>query len=146
MQFSSERNPKSAFRNSKFIWYRRRDSNPHCLVPKTSASSQLGYAGKSKDEGGGMRDESLFHPLSFIPHLVDPARFERATSTFAESQSANDWRRRQESNLHTTERGDLANRCHTVRRRLRVCPKSQVQRPMSASRYLTLDVGLWTLN
>jgi hypothetical protein len=27
------------------IWYRRRDSNPHCLVPKTSASSQLGYAG-----------------------------------------------------------------------------------------------------
>src|SRR5205807_3951905 len=27
------------------IWYRRRDSNPHCLVPKTSASSRLGYAG-----------------------------------------------------------------------------------------------------
>jgi hypothetical protein len=26
-------------------WYRRRDSNPHCLVPKTSASSRLGYAG-----------------------------------------------------------------------------------------------------
>ena len=28
-------------------WYRRRDSNPHCLVPKTSASSRLGYAGKT---------------------------------------------------------------------------------------------------
>jgi hypothetical protein len=28
------------------------------------------------------------------------------------------WRRRQESNLHASERGDLANRCHTVRRRL----------------------------
>ena len=26
-------------------WYRRRDSNPHYLVSKTSASSQLGYAG-----------------------------------------------------------------------------------------------------
>src|SRR2546428_11386676 len=35
---------KSEIRNSKFIWYRRRDSNPHCLVPKTSASSRLGYA------------------------------------------------------------------------------------------------------
>jgi hypothetical protein len=34
-------------RNSKFFWYRRRDSNPHCLVPKTSASSQLGYAGRN---------------------------------------------------------------------------------------------------
>ena len=42
--------PASSIRNSNFairnlIWYRRRDSNPHCLVPKTSASSQLGYAG-----------------------------------------------------------------------------------------------------
>ena len=27
-------------------WYRRRDLNPHCLVSKTSASCQLGYAGK----------------------------------------------------------------------------------------------------
>ena len=26
-------------------WYRRRDSNPHGLVSKTSASFQLGYAG-----------------------------------------------------------------------------------------------------
>jgi hypothetical protein len=42
---------KSEIRNPKFVWYRRRDSNPHCLVPKTSASCLLGYAGKSKDEG-----------------------------------------------------------------------------------------------
>src|SRR5215467_6860492 len=46
------------------VWYRRRDSNPHYLVPKTSASSRLGYAG-----------------------MVNLARFERATSTFAESRS-----------------------------------------------------------
>src|SRR6185369_16004048 len=26
-------------------WYRRRDSNPHCLVSKTSASFRLGYTG-----------------------------------------------------------------------------------------------------
>jgi hypothetical protein len=37
--------PKPKTRNSKLFWYRRRDSNPHCLVPKTSASSRLGYAG-----------------------------------------------------------------------------------------------------
>ena len=81
--------------SNELNWYRRRDSNPHCLVPKTSASSRLGYAGKSKEEGGGMRDESAkltapFHPSSLIPHpclLVDLARFERATSTFAESRS-----------------------------------------------------------
>src|ERR1041385_4374988 len=53
-----------AFIPTKENWYRRRDSNPHCLVSKTSASYQLGYAG-----------------------MVDLARFERATSTFAESRS-----------------------------------------------------------
>src|SRR6266853_6185379 len=35
----------SEFEFRNLIWYRRRDSNPHCLVPKTSASSRLGYAG-----------------------------------------------------------------------------------------------------
>ena len=50
------RNLHSAFCNR---WYRRRDSNPHCLVPKTSASSRLGYAGKSRDEGGRMKDENF---------------------------------------------------------------------------------------
>src|SRR5258708_1464112 len=37
----------SKFQIRNFIWCRRRDSNPHCLVPKTSASSRLGYAGKT---------------------------------------------------------------------------------------------------
>src|SRR6185295_7095503 len=64
------RNPKSAFRN--LTWYRRRDSNPHCLVSKTSASCPLGYAGKLKDEGGGMMDETeilpSLHPSSLILH------------------------------------------------------------------------------
>ena len=43
--------PRSAISNPHSMWYRRRDSNPHYLVSKTSASSRLGYAGKSKDEG-----------------------------------------------------------------------------------------------
>ena len=47
----------SSFLLHPLIWYRRRDSNPHCLVPKTSAYSRLGYAGGSKDEGGRMKDE-----------------------------------------------------------------------------------------
>jgi hypothetical protein len=76
-------------------WYRRRDSNPHCLVPKTSASCPLGYAGESRDESGRMKDEKaccVISSSSFIPHpssfdLVDLARFERAASTFAESRS-----------------------------------------------------------
>ena len=32
-----------------FLWYRRRDSNPHQLVSKTSASARLGYAGTFED-------------------------------------------------------------------------------------------------
>ena len=37
-------------RNSQFAipWYRRRDSNPHQLVSKTSASARLGDAGKTR--------------------------------------------------------------------------------------------------
>ena len=45
-------------------WYRRRDSNPHCLVSKTSASSQLGYAG-----------------------MVNPAGLEPATCRFEDDRS-----------------------------------------------------------
>src|SRR2546428_1008896 len=37
--------------SSELNWYRRRDSNPHCLVPKTSASSRLGYAGMVNPAG-----------------------------------------------------------------------------------------------
>jgi hypothetical protein len=40
-----------AIRNSTFAihWYRRRDSNPHQLVSKTSASARLGHAGTWQD-------------------------------------------------------------------------------------------------
>ncbi len=37
--------------SNELNWYRRRDSNPHCLVPKTSASSRLGYAGMVNPAG-----------------------------------------------------------------------------------------------
>src|SRR4030095_3299322 len=50
-------NPKFEIRNPKFVWYRRRDSNPHCLVSKTSASFHLGYA--------GMQDRHSCLPISF---------------------------------------------------------------------------------
>ena len=40
-----------ATRANGLNWYRRRDSNPHCLVPKTSASSRLGYAGMVNPAG-----------------------------------------------------------------------------------------------
>ena len=57
-------------------------------------------------------------------NLVDLARFERATSTFAESRSHSaELQVRELAEAAGIEpahakRGDLANRCHTVRRRL----------------------------
>ena len=70
------------------MWYRRRDSNPQCLVPKTSASSRLGYAGGSKDEGGRMKDETewcgSFVASSFIPH---PSSFDMEEGTGVEPAS-----------------------------------------------------------
>src|ERR1051326_6562080 len=67
-------------------WYRRRDSNPHCLVSKTSASSRLGYAG-----------------------IVNPAGLEPATcrlgnrvlipSDLLIRGGPKDWLRRQDLNL-----------------------------------------------
>ena len=56
--------------------------------------------------------------------MVDLARFERATSTFAESRSSStELQVRDLAEATGVEparamRGDLANRCHTVRRRL----------------------------
>jgi hypothetical protein len=56
--------------------------------------------------------------------FVDLARFERATSTFAESRSRSPELQVRElaeaAGLEPAHavRGDLANRCHTVRRRL----------------------------
>ena len=136
-------------------WYRRRDSNPHCLVSKTSASSPLGYAGMILSEvpiselPKGREAIRTFDIRTSAMSVVDLARFERATSTFAESRSDPlSYRSRFDSGgeraaltahqccrsiviaskslaeaagvepAHAT-RGDLANRCHTVRRRLR---------------------------
>ena len=84
-----------------------------------------------KDEGGRMKrrcspDSFILHPSSFILVLVDLARFERATSTFAESRSHSaELQLRELAEAAGVEpahaaRGDLANRCHTVRRRLQV--------------------------
>jgi hypothetical protein len=57
-----------AIRNSKFFWYRRRESNPHQLVSKTSASARLGYAGEFGDRGLKIEcsatQSSIFDPLS----------------------------------------------------------------------------------
>ena len=72
---------------------------------------------------------STFHPSSFLLHpclLVDLARFERATSTFAESRSdSTELQVRELAEAAGLEpahakRGDLANRCHTIRRRLQL--------------------------
>ena len=58
--------------------------------------------------------------------MVDLARFERATSTFAESRSDSaELQVRELAEAAGLEpahakRGDLANRCHTVRRRLQI--------------------------
>ena len=83
--------------SNELNWYRRRDSNPHCLVPKTSASSRLGYAGRTfpifdfRLPIGPWRVKrllSIANRQSEIGNdLVDLARFERATSTFARSRS-----------------------------------------------------------
>ena len=116
------------------MWYRRRDSNPHCLVPKTSASCLLGYAGKSSSwrtwHDSNVRPQPsqscALIPLSYrsklsdmlqlvVVYLRDLASEDNDKLKFA----GHFWRRRQELNLHATLRGDLANRCHTVRRRLR---------------------------
>ena len=51
MREGTEFDRPSSFLLHALIWYRRRDSNPHCLVPKTSASSRLGYAGMVNPAG-----------------------------------------------------------------------------------------------
>jgi hypothetical protein len=77
------------------IWYRRRDSNPHCLVSKTSASSRLGYTGirisdfELRNADFACGHQWLIRNPNFAIRnvLADPARFERASSTFARSRS-----------------------------------------------------------
>ena len=92
MARSSGSSQLHSVRDDRNRWYRRRDSNPHCLVPKTSASSQLGYAGLKRrgDTVTGRRGATSPRPrVPLSPRLfvVDLARFERAASTFAESRS-----------------------------------------------------------
>ena len=53
--------------SSSLYWYRRRDSNPHCLVSKTSASCPLGYAGKTTmNYERGMMNSSFIIPTSSL--------------------------------------------------------------------------------
>jgi hypothetical protein len=129
------------------------------LLIQNQARCQFRYPARTtmNYERGTMKFDIL-NSSFIVPNsafrLVDLARFERATSTFAElrsnsaelqvlrfrianfglwirrnrtnlqsafcnQQSTIAWRRRQELNLHATVRGGLADRCHTVRRRLR---------------------------
>ena len=67
----------------------------------------------------------ILHPSPLILlKVVDLARFERAASTFAESRSdSTELQVRELAEATGLEpahamRGDLANRCHTIRRRL----------------------------
>ena len=122
----------SSFLLHPLIWYRRRDSNPHCLVPKTSASSRLGYAGGSKDEGGRMKDEWCPRPRWVSSSLLHPSSLDwwtwhdlnvRPRPSQSRALIPLSYRSEELAEAAGLEparalRGDLANRCHTVRRRL----------------------------
>ena len=142
-------------RHDIMIWYRRRDSNPHCLVPKTSASSRLGYAGMkdfgfriSKFESSLLQRSPTksairisksailwwtWHDLNVRPRpshgrALIPLSYksgisggERAalTATSAVTRLTTETLA-EAAGLEPAHalRGDLANRCHTIRRRL----------------------------
>jgi hypothetical protein len=87
---------------------------------------QTGYGGRIRtyvNEFQRLAPFQLGHSVRIF-ELVDLARFERATSTFAESRSHSpELQVRGLAEATGVEparatRGDLANRCHTVRRRL----------------------------
>jgi hypothetical protein len=103
-------------------WYRRRDSNPHCLVPKTSASSQLGYAGMVNPAGlepatcrlgndcshpSELRVRRLVAETGLEPASTDyepvPGGF--TTPVYSASYFSN-WLRRKDSNLRMTRSRD----------------------------------------
>ena len=115
-------------------WYRRRDSNPHCLVPRTSASSRLGYAGGSISDFE-LRNADLAHRL----RASDKSEIRISKSVIlwwtwhdlnvrprpSQSRALIPLSYRSERLAEAAglepahaKRGDLANRCHTVRRRL----------------------------
>jgi hypothetical protein len=97
-------------------------------TPVYSASTfQTCYGGRIRtyvNEFQRLAPFQLGHSVRIF-ELVDLARFERATSTFAESRSNSPELQVRElaeaAGLEPAHavRGDLANRCHTVRRRLR---------------------------
>ena len=69
--------------------YRRRESNPHPLVSKTSASAKLGYAGvklkrrlREEDSNPHLLFQRQASGLWTIPDRMNPARLERAASSF----------------------------------------------------------------
>ena len=81
-----------AFIPMRSKWYRRRDSNPHYLVSKTSASFQLGYAGMVNPAGlepatCRFEDDCSNSTELRVRKMVDLVRLERTTSTFAVSRS-----------------------------------------------------------
>ena len=89
---------------------------------------QTGYGGRIRtyvNEFQKLAPFQLGHSLRIV-ELVDLARFERAPSTFAESRSDSPELQVRDLAEATglepahAKRGDLANRCHTVRRRLQL--------------------------
>ena len=89
---------------------------------------QTGYGGRIRtyvNEFQRLAPFQLGHSVRIF-ELVDLARFERATSTFAESRSHSaELQVRELAEAAGLEpahamRGDLANRCHTIRRRLQL--------------------------
>ena len=75
------------------VWCRRRESNPHQLVSKTSASARLGYTGTTDcglriaDCGFKLNDSSIRNPQSAIRNSMGPAGLEPATSSSASLRS-----------------------------------------------------------
>ena len=75
-----------AIRISQFAllyWCRRRDSNPHQLVSKTSASARLGHAGKYRgwkmEDGRWLLDPLKFYPQSSIFYLRSSILYPRSS-------------------------------------------------------------------
>src|SRR5882724_5550065 len=115
-------------------WYSRRDSNPHCLVPKTSASSRLGYAGRSIAKiwiaefgfNSSTTFEQIRNPNFAVRHFawwtwhdlnVRP-RPSQSRALIPLSYRSKELAEATGLEPARALRGDLANRCHTVRRRL----------------------------
>ena len=80
------------------FWCRRRESNPHQLVSKTSASARLGYAGTT-------------HCGLWISDLPPPASFSNPQFEIRNPRFLK--RRVRDSNSQGTMPGGFRDRCHT---------------------------------